>query len=107
MRYRRGGVSYWLSVWTFDQLECGNVSGSQPRLKRSPADFTGCVTGVRCQELCFSAFILSTAIALDDCRHSRNMRLRLARSSRIRRQNQTDPVRNGTTKAAWEGLATS
>src|ERR1035437_1929855 len=31
-RYRRGGVSYWLSVWTFDQLECGNVSGSQPRL---------------------------------------------------------------------------
>src|ERR1019366_4438826 len=30
--YRRGGVSYWLSVWTFDQLECGNVSVSQPRL---------------------------------------------------------------------------
>ena len=76
------------TVWTVDQLECGNVGAFQPRLQRSPADFTGCVTGVRYQELCFSAFVLSTAIALDDCRHFRNMRLRRAGSSRIVRCNQ-------------------
>ena len=31
---------------------------------------------MRYQELCFSAFVLSAAIASDNCRHSRNMRLR-------------------------------
>ena len=44
------------------------------------------MTGVRYQKLYFSAFVLSAAIALDDCRHSQNMRLRRARSSRIRLQ---------------------
>jgi hypothetical protein len=34
------------------------------------------VTDAADQELCFSAFVLDAAIALDDCRHSRNMRLR-------------------------------
>jgi hypothetical protein len=61
----------------------GNVGAFQPRLQRSPADFTGCVTGVRYQELGFSAFVLSTTIALDDCRHFRNMRLRRAGSSQM------------------------
>src|SRR5882757_6989513 len=73
-----GAGSYGLSVWTVDQLERGNVSAFQARLERSPADITGCVTGVRYQELCFSAFVLSTEIASDDCRHFRNMRLRRA-----------------------------
>jgi hypothetical protein len=27
-----GTGSCWLSVWTFDQLECGNVCAFQPRL---------------------------------------------------------------------------
>jgi hypothetical protein len=77
------GGSYGLSIRTVDQLECGNVGAFQPRLQRSPADFTGCVTGVRYQELGFSAFVLSTTIALDDCRHFRNMRLRRAGSSQM------------------------
>src|SRR5260370_15518683 len=47
------------------------------------SDFTGCVTSVRYQKLCFSAVVLGAAIA-DDCRHSRNMRLRRAGSSRNR-----------------------
>ena len=41
---------------------------------------------MRYQEFCFSAFVLSTAIAFYDCRHSRNMRLRRAGSSPIVRQ---------------------
>ena len=64
------------SVWTFDQLECGDVGAFYPRLQRSPADFTGCVAGARYQELCFGAFVLGAAIAFDDGRHSRNMRLK-------------------------------
>jgi hypothetical protein len=44
---RLGMGSYRLSVWTFDQLECGNVGASQPRLQYGPADFTGYVTGMR------------------------------------------------------------
>jgi hypothetical protein len=42
-----GMGSYRLSVWTFDQLECGNVGAFQPRLQYGPADFTGYVTGMR------------------------------------------------------------
>src|SRR5260370_17694194 len=63
-----------LSVRTFDQLEYGNVGAFQPRLYYRPADFTGYVTRMRHQELCFSAFVLGAAIASDNCRHSRNMR---------------------------------
>ena len=50
------------------------------------------MTGVRYQELSFSAFVLSTAIAFYDCRHSRNMRLRRAGSSSIVRRNQKLPT---------------
>jgi hypothetical protein len=63
-----------LSVRTFDKLEYGNVGAFQPRLYYRPADFTGCVTRMRHQELCISAFVLGAAIASDNCRHSRNMR---------------------------------
>jgi hypothetical protein len=42
-----GMGSYRFSVWTFDQLECGNVGAFQPRLQYGPADFTGYVTGMR------------------------------------------------------------
>src|ERR1700737_3566989 len=53
-----------------------------PNQDSSPADFTVCVTGVRHQELCFSAFVLSAASALENCHHSQNMRLRRESSSR-------------------------
>jgi hypothetical protein len=59
----------------------------------APANFTGCVAGVRYQELYFSAFVLSTVIASDDCRHPRNIRLRRASSSPIVRRNQRRPTR--------------
>jgi hypothetical protein len=36
---------------------------------------------VRYQELCFGAFVLGAAIASDNCRHSRNMRLRHSETS--------------------------
>jgi hypothetical protein len=36
----------------------------------APADRADRVTGVRFQELCFSAFVLGAAIASDNCRHS-------------------------------------
>ena len=64
-----GTGSSGLSVWTFDQFECGNGRAFQPKLQRSPANFAGSVAGVRYQEPYFSAFVLSAAIALDDCRH--------------------------------------
>ena len=35
------------------------------------------VTRMRCQELCFSTFVLGAAIAPDNCRHSRDMRAEL------------------------------
>jgi hypothetical protein len=80
------------SVWTFDQLECGNVGAFYPRLQRSPADFTGCVAGVRHQELCFGAFVLGAAIAFDDCRHYEKCPPNRTFSSRELCHNQTDSL---------------
>ena len=84
------------SVWTFDQLECGDVGAFYPRLQRSPAHFTGCVAGVRYQELCFGAFVLGAAIAFDDGRHSRNMRLKPDVF-----QPETPPPSNSLTTGVW------
>jgi len=57
------GRSSRLSVWTSDRLERRNVDGFGPWLQRGPADLTGCVAGVRHQELFFRALVLSATIA--------------------------------------------
>jgi hypothetical protein len=62
-------ASFRCFVWTFDQLEYGNVGVFQPRLQRVAADRTVCVTGVWHQELFFSAPVLGAAIGTSDNRH--------------------------------------
>jgi len=61
-------------LWTFNKFVGGNVVGLQPRFERSAADCADRVTRVRYQELLFSASVLGAAIALNNCRHPRNMR---------------------------------
>jgi hypothetical protein len=73
------GRSGWLvlptfCLWTFNEFVCGNVIGLQPRFERSAADCADRVTRVRYQELLFRASVLGAAIALNNCRHPRNMR---------------------------------
>jgi len=48
----------------------------RPRFQRSSADRADRVTRMRHQELLFGASVLGAAIALNNCRHPRNMRLR-------------------------------
>jgi hypothetical protein len=79
-----GHTGFWSGRLTSSNVETWVLSNQDSNV----APQTCCVTGVRYQELCFSAFVLSTAIAWDDCRHFRNMRLRRAGSSRIVRCNQ-------------------
>jgi hypothetical protein len=74
-RLKNDAASFRRSVWTFDQLEYGNVGVFQPRLQRVAADLTVCVTGVWHQELFFSASVLGAAIGTsDNRRHAGNMR---------------------------------
>ncbi len=71
------GDSAWLSsIRTFNQFVCGNVGRFQPRFQCSSADRADRVTRMRHQELLFSASVLSAAIALNNGRHMRDMRLR-------------------------------
>jgi hypothetical protein len=68
------------------------VGASPSRLWRCPADRADRVTRMRYQELCFSAFVLSAAIASNNCSHSRNLPLGHAGSTpKPLCLNQTDP----------------
>ena len=64
----------------------------QPRFQRSPADRADRVTRVRHQELFLSASILGAAIALNNCRHQRNMRSESILFQPEPCHNQTDPL---------------
>jgi hypothetical protein len=46
-------------VWTFNKFVCGNVGAFPPRFQRGPADRAGRVTRMRCQELLFSASVVT------------------------------------------------
>ena len=67
--------------------------GLQPRFERSAADCADRVTRVRYQELLFSASVLGAAIALNNCRHPRNMRLPSPVYQPLGFPNQTDLLR--------------
>jgi hypothetical protein len=75
--------AFRLDVWQVRMRERGCFSTTTPA---QPANRPDRVTRMRCQELCVSAFVLGAATASDNCRHSQNMRLQRARSSRIRLQ---------------------